>query len=154
MMFAKSFCMLIFVLNVTIFTVGGLCFFIGDRQCELLNGERWMPWRWFESDSQNLCLTRSGKLVYGAKKLGLEIDESFLEGFILSSILLFASMFYAVSVMLADIFNLIRSVFSRVDGFGYLEFDVTEFLRRCRRRRKGKRVSWNSAVEEFHYTPD
>lgn len=47
------------------------------------------------------------------KKLGLEIDESFLEGFILSSILLFASMFYAVSVMLADIFNLIRSVFSR-----------------------------------------
>ncbi|KAL5011797.1 hypothetical protein ScPMuIL_010348 [Solemya velum] len=154
MVFAKSFFILIFVLNVTIFTVGGLSFLVGDQQCELLSGNKWSPWRWFESDSRGLCLTRSGKLVYGAKKLGLEMDESFLEGFILSSVLLFASMLYALGSILVDILNLARSLLLRVNEFGYLEIDVAGFFKRWGRLRKGKRVSWNSAVEEFHYTPE
>ncbi|KAL5005604.1 hypothetical protein ScPMuIL_016762 [Solemya velum] len=154
MVFAKSFFSLIFVLSVTIFTVGGLCFLVGDRQCEFLNGNRWKPWRWFESGNVGFCLTRSGKLVYGAKKLGLEMDESFLEAFIMSSVLLFSSLLYALSASLADILNLTRSLLLLVNGFGYLEFDITGVLKKWRRRRKGKRVSWNSAVEEFHYTPE
>ncbi|KAL5006081.1 hypothetical protein ScPMuIL_017239 [Solemya velum] len=154
MSFAKYFLSLIFVLNVTIFTVGGLCFTVGDRQCEFLNGNRWKPWRWFESGNGGLCLTRSGKLVYGAKTLGLKMDETFLEAFILSSVLLFSTLLYALSASLADVLNLTRSLLLRVKEFGYLEFDITEVLKRWRRRRKGKRVSWNSAVEEFHYTPE